>query len=60
MIPNLQTTYLWQIEIRTANSKMLMRILGTRADAAALVLSYRPPFQECWIQMEAIDADPQI
>lgn len=60
MIPNPQTTYLWHIEIRTVTEKMLMRILGTRADAAALVLSYRPPFQECWIQMEAIDADPQI
>jgi hypothetical protein len=57
---NLQTTYLWHIEIRTATEKMVMRVLGTRSDAASLVLSYRPPFQECWIDMTAIDADPQI
>ena len=37
-----------------------MRVLGTRGDAASLILSYRPPGEECWITMEAIDADPQI
>jgi hypothetical protein len=57
---NLQTTYLWQIEIRTANSQMRMRILGTRGDAAALVLSYRPIGQQSWITMTAIDQDPSI
>lgn len=57
---NLQTTYLWHIEIRTATERMLMRVLGTRGDAASLILSYRPPGEECWIEMTAIDADPQI
>ena len=57
---NLQTTYLWQISIRTQTEEMLMRVLGTRGDAASLVLSYRPPGQECWITMEAIDQDPPI
>jgi hypothetical protein len=57
---NLQTTYLWHIEIRTATERMLMRVLGTRGDAASLVLSYRPPGQESWITMTAIDQDPSI
>ena len=57
---NLQTTYLWHIEIRTQTEEMAMRVLGTRGDAASLILSYRPPGQECWITMEAIDQDPPI
>jgi hypothetical protein len=60
MTINLQTTYLWQISIRTQTEEMLMRVLGTRGDAASLVLSYRPPGQESWITMTAIDADPSI
>ena len=57
---DLQTPYLWHIEIRTADTEMVMRVIGTRGDAASLVLSYRPPGQECWIEMTAIDQDPQI
>jgi hypothetical protein len=57
---NLTSTYLWHIEIRTQTEEMVMRILGTRGDAASLVLSYRPPGQESWITMTAIDADPSI
>jgi hypothetical protein len=60
MTLNLTSTYLWQITIRTQTNEMVMRILGTRGDAASLILSYRPPGQECWITMEAIDQDPQI
>ena len=60
MTINLTSTYLWHITIRTQTEEMVMRILGTRGDAASLVLSYRPPNQECWITMEAIDADPSI
>jgi hypothetical protein len=55
---NLQTTYLWQISIRTQTEEMPMLVFGTRGDAASLVLSYRPPGQECWIEMTAIDQDP--
>lgn len=57
---DLQTPYLWKITILTADTEMVMRVIGTRGDAASLVLSYRPPDQECWIEMTAIDADPQI
>ena len=57
---DLQTPYLWKITIRTQTEEMVMRVIGTRGDAASLVLSYRPPNQECWIEMTAIDADPQI
>jgi hypothetical protein len=57
---NLQTTYLWQISIRTQTEEMLMRVLGTRGDAASLALSYRPANQESWITMTAIDQDPPI
>jgi hypothetical protein len=60
MTLNLTSTYLWHIEIRTATEKMVLRILGTRGDAASLILSYRPPGQECWIEMTAIDQDPPI
>jgi len=52
------TTYLWEITIRSFNSQMMMRMLGTRRDVTAVVMSYRPPGQECWIGMKAIDADP--
>ena len=57
---NLQATYLWHVEIRTKTEKMVMRVLGTRGDAASLVLSYRPPHQEFWVEMTAIDQDPPI
>lgn len=60
MTLDLKSTYLWHVEICTSTEKMVMRLLGTRGDAASLVLSYRPPGQECWIHMEAIDKDPPI
>ena len=60
MTINLTSTYLWHITIRTQTEEMVMRILGTRGDAASLVLSYRPPGQESWITMTAIDQDPPI